>query len=96
METNGSEPLMTCRNSHRWRRNRGGAVPGMKVEASLLQCSTGVRHEGGVNADQALVRNVGTCRPDAKGAAQAAQTARARVPMRGTGAEALVVGVKVL
>ena len=27
----------------------------------------GIRHEGGVTLNQALVRNVGTCRPDAKG-----------------------------
>ena len=26
----------------------------------------GIRHRGGVNLDQALVRNVGTCRLDAK------------------------------
>jgi hypothetical protein len=31
---------------------------------------TGVRHEGGVILIQASVRNVGTCRPDAKGEAQ--------------------------
>lgn len=31
----------------------------------------GIRHEGGVSLDQAFVRNVGTCRPDAKGEAQA-------------------------
>ena len=36
-------------------------------------CSTGVRHEGGVNEGQASVRNVRTCRPDAKGEAQAAR-----------------------
>ncbi len=34
-------------------------------------CSTGARHEGGVTLYQASVRNVGTCRPDAKGEAQA-------------------------
>lgn len=34
-------------------------------------CSTGARHEGGVTLDQASIRNVGTCRPDVKGAAQA-------------------------
>ena len=33
--------------------------------------STGVRHEGGVILMQAWVRNVGTCRSDAKGDAQA-------------------------
>ena len=34
-------------------------------------CSIGVRHEGGMTLAQALVRNVGTCRPDIKGEAQA-------------------------
>jgi len=33
--------------------------------------STGVRHEGGVTLIQAWIRNVGTCRSDAKGDAQA-------------------------
>jgi hypothetical protein len=33
-------------------------------------CSTGVRHGSGVSLIQAWVRNVGTCRPDAKGEAQ--------------------------
>jgi hypothetical protein len=33
--------------------------------------STGVRHEGGVSVMQAWMRNVGTCRPDAKGDVQA-------------------------
>src|ERR1700739_3139205 len=31
----------------------------------------GIRHEAGVTLNQALARNVGTCRPDAKGAIQA-------------------------
>ena len=30
----------------------------------------GIRHRGGVNRDQALVRNVGTCRLDVKGEIQ--------------------------
>jgi hypothetical protein len=33
-------------------------------------CSSGDRHEGGVSPAQALVRNVGTCRLDAKGELQ--------------------------
>jgi hypothetical protein len=37
----------------------------------LADCPAGIRHEGGVTLIQALVRNVGTCRPDAKGEAQA-------------------------
>ena len=31
----------------------------------------GIRHKGGVTLIQALVRNLGTCRPDAKGEIQA-------------------------
>ena len=42
-----------------------------KVGGKPVYCPTGVRHEGGVTLIQALVRNVGTCRPDAKGEAQA-------------------------
>ena len=33
-------------------------------------CQRGVRREGGVSPFQAQVRNLGTCRLDAKGAAQ--------------------------
>jgi hypothetical protein len=44
-------------------REAGGGLP--------VYSSTGVRHEGGVILIQAWVRNVGTCRSDAKGEAQA-------------------------
>jgi len=33
-------------------------------------CPDGIRHEGGVTLGLARARNVGTCRPDAKGEAQ--------------------------
>jgi len=59
-------------------------------------CPSDIRHVGGAKPDQALVWNVRTCRPDAKGDVRAARTARIRVPMRGTGAEQLVVERKVL
>ena len=49
-----------------------------------------------MNPDQALVRNMRTCRLDVKGEVQVAKSARIRVPMRDTGAEWLVVGLKVL
>jgi hypothetical protein len=45
---------------------------------------------------QALVRNSGTCRPDAKGEAQADGLRKGEIPMRDTGAESLVVGTKAL
>ncbi len=70
-KTNASEPLMTCRKTpsdvetgiETLSREGGGGLP--------VYGSTGVRHEGGVILIQAWVRNVGTCRPDAKGGAQA-------------------------
>ena len=70
-ETNASEPLMTCRKVSRWRRNREGVVGPGQGWGRPDYCPTGVRHEGGVTLIQALVGNVGTCRPDAKGEAQA-------------------------
>jgi hypothetical protein len=68
---NASEPLRTCRKTSTdvetgieiLSREAGGAEP--------VYGSTGVRHEGGVILIQAWVRNVGTCRSDAKGDAQA-------------------------
>ncbi len=70
-ETNESEPLMMCRNASRRRRNRGLiSTPGQGWGRPAYG-PTGVRHVGGVNLNQALVRNVGTCRPDVKGEARA-------------------------
>jgi hypothetical protein len=69
-KTNASEPLRTCRKNEgdvetgieTLSRKRGGGEP--------VYGSTGVRHEGGVILIQAWLRNVGTCRSDAKGDAQ--------------------------
>ena len=70
-KTNASEPLKMCRKNERdvktgietLSREAGGGEP--------VYGSTGVRHEGGVILMQAWMRNVGTCRPDAKGDTQA-------------------------
>ena len=43
-------------------RNKSGGCPDFGPD--------GIRHEGGVTLNRALARNVGTCRPDAKGAIQ--------------------------
>ncbi len=98
-----SEPLMTCRNKYQWRRNRGKSwVPG-QVWGKPADCPDGVRHVGGASLAWALARNVRTCRPEMvagllgrrqQGDPQAAHTARGRVPMRGTGADRLVVAGK--
>jgi hypothetical protein len=41
-----------------------------QAQGKPADCLSGVRHEGGVNPAQALVRNVGTCRLVAKGEIQ--------------------------
>ena len=104
-KANVSEPLLKCRNvlddieTGVWILPRDGSggclltgqvVSGMKVARARFQ---------------APVWNVGTPRLDGsgrvlsgwrKGEPQAAETARGRVPMRGRGADRLVVAVKVL
>ena len=66
-KTNASEPLMTCRKTLT---DVETGIETLSWEESgwlPVYCFTGVRHEGGVILIQAWVRNVGTCRPDAKG-----------------------------
>ncbi len=48
-----------------------GGRSGTSKGGVLKTGSCGIRLEGGVNLDQALTRNVGTCRSDAKGASRA-------------------------
>jgi hypothetical protein len=95
-----SEPLMTCRKKFQWRRNRGKIWAPGRVWGEPVDCPDGVRHVGGASLAWALAWNVGTCRPDTgagpvgwwrEGDPQAVHAARGRVPMRGTGADRLVV-----
>lgn len=58
-----------------------------KYGAHPMSWPYGIRCIDGVNVFWALMRKARTCRSDAKGETQAAKTARARVPMRSTGAE---------
>lgn len=48
----------------------GRVVGPGQVQEEPVACLVGIRHRGGVNLDQALVRNVGTCRLDDKGEIQ--------------------------
>ena len=60
--------------TNRRRRNWVLTLSQDKVQRVPVYCLDGVRHAGGVNLIQALVWNVGTCRPDAKGEAQVGST----------------------
>src|SRR3954462_9332994 len=95
-EASESELLRTCRNAKDDVKTGGASSFRDQVGGCPEDCPSDIRHGGGAKPDQALVWNVRTCRSDAKGDVQAAQTARIRVPMRGTGAEQLVGGRKVL
>lgn len=89
-----SEPLITYREYVNDVKTGQDSLAQDKVESYLTTDSIGIRYEGGMSLSQAFVRNVRTCRLDVKGEAQAGHTARARVPMLGTGAEQLVVVMK--
>jgi len=68
-------------------------TPG-QVQREPAYCLGGIRHKGGASLIQALVWNVGTGRPDDKEEARSGSPMRARVLMRGTGAEQPVVAMK--
>src|SRR5580698_5840802 len=70
-ETSESKPSMNCRKRTVDVESGGGGRSGISKSGDLETGSCGIRLEGGVTLDQALIRNVGTCRPDAKGASQA-------------------------
>jgi hypothetical protein len=58
----------------------GGVSSGISLGGVLQSGLGGIRLEGGVNPDQALVRNVRTCRLDAKGGAQAGDPREGATP----------------
>ena len=70
-ETSESKPSMKGRNCTDDVETGDGGRSGTSMGGVLKTGSCGIRLEGGVNLDQALTRNVGTCRPDAKGASRA-------------------------
>lgn len=95
-ETSASKPPVNCRNRMDDVKTGGGGNSGISVGGVLKPGPRGIRLEGGVNPDQALARNVGTCRRDAKGTIQVGQPVKEPVPMRGTGTELLVVALRTL
>src|ERR1700686_1133179 len=62
---------MTCRNSQDDVETGGKVVaPGTSLGGALKPGPSGIRLGGGVNSDQALLWNAGTCRSNVKGEAQ--------------------------
>jgi retron-type reverse transcriptase len=71
VKTNASEPLLKCRKRRDVHQNRAPVVGSGRARGEPVDCSRGDRHEDGVSMVQALVRNVGTFRLDAKRELQA-------------------------
>ena len=69
-KTNASEPLTTCRKRRDVIETRLQLLAWDEARRVPADCPSGDRHEGGASPVQALVRNVGTYRLDAKGALQ--------------------------
>ena len=93
-KANASEPLMTCRKRTDVVETRLQSLVWDEAWGKPVFCPGGGRHEGGASPVQALVRNVGTYRSDAKGEPTSGRTTRGRVPMRGGGADRRVVVMK--
>src|SRR6516164_2199173 len=72
---------------------RGGQSFGI-ILGDARDCPSGIRHVGGAKLNQALVRNVRTYAAMRREKAQAAPTARPKVPMRRLGADCSVVAGK--
>src|SRR6516162_8760378 len=85
---------MTCRKRIRRCQNRGVAIPLGSVSGMSRDCPSGIRHGGGAKLNLALVRNVRTWPAMLREKAQAAPTAKPKVPMRRRGADCPVVALK--
>jgi hypothetical protein len=72
-EASASEPSMKCRKRIRRCQNRGLTLPPGSVRGNPDVCPSGIRHVDGAKLNQALVRNVRTCRSDAKGEVSSGQ-----------------------
>jgi len=69
-KANVSEPLRTCRKRMDVIETELQLLARDEARGMPADCPSGDRHEGGASPAQALVRNVGTSRLDAKGALQ--------------------------
>jgi hypothetical protein len=67
-ETSTSEPPPKCRKRRNVVETEWLVVSSGQAQRKPVYWLSGDRHIGGVNLVQALVRNAGTCRLDAKGA----------------------------
>lgn len=93
-KTNESESLMKCRKRREVIKTGVQSLLRDEARGKPAYCPSGDRHKGGVSSAQALMRNVGTSSLDVQGRSSSGRPARGRVPMRGGGADRLVVVMK--
>lgn len=93
-KTNVSEPSRSCRKRRDAIETRPQLLAWDKSGGRPADCPDGGRHKDGVSPAQALVRNMGTSRLDAKGDPRSGGPTRGRVPMRGEGTDGLAVAMK--
>lgn len=93
-KANASEPLMKCRKRRNAVETELQSLARDEAWGTPVSCPGGGRHKGGASPVQALVRNVGTYRSDAKGEPASGRPTRGRVPMRSGGTDRRVVVMK--
>ena len=91
-----SEPLMTCRKRMDDVETGGKSLTRDESGGWPDCCPDGIRHEGGVTQSRLLCGTWEPVAPMRREKSKWAGPTRMRVPMRGTGAEQPVVGMKAL
>jgi hypothetical protein len=88
---NESEPPMKCRKCKDIIETKLSALAWDKIWKVPVYCPSGGRHIGGMSSDTGFYREHGNLSSRCKGRNSSGRTTRVRVPMRGTGADQLVV-----
>ena len=88
---NESEPPMKCRKCKDIIETKLSALAWDKIWKVPVYCPSGGRHIGGMSSDTGFYREHGNLSSRCKGRTSSGRTTRVRVPMRGTGADQLVV-----
>ena len=93
-EMNESEPSLKRRDTQNGVKTRIFSSSWDELKGYLVTDLSGSRRKDGMTSTQALVRNLGTSRSNAKRKIQEGDTSRMKVSMSSTGADWFVVAMK--
>lgn len=93
-KTNESEPPMKCRKRRDVLETRLQSLACDEVWGKPVYCPDGDRHKGGVSLAAGGCAERGNLAPRCEGSTPSGRPIRSRVPMRGAGADGLVVARK--